>query len=82
LEMGQPEDAIPWLKMALKAKRYESYCFPQFNLGRAYEGMGRFDLALERYRLALNENPRYLQAAKALERVALKLVSPNPGPLA
>ena len=27
IELGQPDDAIPWLKMALKAKRYESYCF-------------------------------------------------------
>ena len=34
VEQGEPDEAIPWLRMALKAKRYESYCFPQFNLGR------------------------------------------------
>jgi len=27
LELGQFEDTIPWLHMALKAKRYESYCY-------------------------------------------------------
>lgn len=82
LEMGQPDDAIPWLKMALKAKRYESYCFPQFNLGRAYEGLGQLDKAMERYRSALNENPRYLQAAKALERVKQKIEASSTTPMA
>lgn len=73
IELEQPDDAIPWLRMALKAKRYESYCFPYFNLGRVYEGLGQLDKALEYYRSALNENPRYLQAAKAAERVKQKM---------
>jgi tetratricopeptide (TPR) repeat protein len=73
LEQGQPEDAIPWLHMALKAKRYESYCFPHFNLGRVYEGMERLEMALEHYRRALQENAGYGAAARAIERIEAKL---------
>jgi tetratricopeptide (TPR) repeat protein len=72
LELGQYEDAIPWLRMALKAKRYESYCYPHFNLGRAYEAQDQLEEALEHYRSALGENAGYALAAKAVERVKLK----------
>lgn len=82
IELGQSDDAIPWLKMALKAKRYESYCFPQFNLGRVYEGLEQLDMALKHYRSALNENPRYAQAAKAVERVKRKLEAHHTAPTA
>jgi tetratricopeptide (TPR) repeat protein len=72
LEMGQFEDAVPWLHMALKAKRYESYCYPHFNLGRAFEAQDRLDEALEHFQSALQENPGYALAAKAVERVQEK----------
>jgi|ERR1035438_790336 tetratricopeptide (TPR) repeat protein len=78
LEQGEPDEAIPWLHMALKAKRYESYCFPQFNLGRVFEAKGQFDKSLEHYRHALEENPTYAPAAKAVERVKEKLTARNP----
>ncbi|MBK8792958.1 MAG: tetratricopeptide repeat protein [Holophaga sp.] len=73
LEMGQLDDAVPWLRMALKAKRYESYCFPHFNLGRVFEGLDKLDVALEHYRKALDENPGYVAAVKAIERVKARL---------
>jgi tetratricopeptide (TPR) repeat protein len=73
LEMGQPEDSVPWLRMALKAKRYESYCFPHFNLGRVHEGLENLEEALRHYRSALDENPGYALAAKAVERVKNKI---------
>jgi len=72
------DEAIPWLRMALKAKRYESYCFPHFNLGRVYEAKDQLDKALEHFRHALEENPRYALAAKAVERVKEKLLARNP----
>lgn len=69
LEMGAPEDAIPWLRMALKAKRYENTCFPHYNLGRIHEGRGEPALARAEYQAALAQNPGYAPAAKALERL-------------
>jgi len=78
VEQDEPDEAIPWLRMALKAKRYESYCFPHFNLGRVYEAKGQLDKALEHFRQALEENPRYALAAKAVERVKGKLVVRKP----
>ncbi len=78
LEQNEPDEAIPWLRMALKAKRYESYCFPHFNLGRVFEAKGQLEKALEHFRHALEENPRYALAAKAVERVKGKLTVRNP----
>lgn len=78
LEQGEPDDAIPWLRMALKAKRYESYCFPHFNLGRVFEAKGQLEQALEHFRKAIEENPRYALAAKAVERVKNKLAARKP----
>ncbi len=73
LEIGSPEDAVPWLRMALKARRYENYCFPHYNLGRILEGQGRLEEALVEYRQACGENPAYAAAAKAVDRVQAKL---------
>lgn len=75
LELGEPDDAIPWLRMALKAQRYESYCFPHFNLGRIFEAKGRLEEALNHYRSALAENPGYAPAVRAVERVRRALGS-------
>lgn len=77
IELDQADDAIPWLKMALKAKRYESFCFPHFNLGRVFEAQGKQEKALESYRAALNENPGYVLAAKAIERLKAKMGAPE-----
>jgi len=78
VEQGEPDEAIPWLRMALKAKRYESYCFPHFNLGRVFEAKEQLDKALEHFRASLDENPGYALAAKAVERVKEKLGARNP----
>ena len=80
LELDQPEDAVPWLRMALKAKRYESFCFPHFNLGRIFEADGRLEEALGHYRSALEANPDYALAAKAVDRVRTRLADKNGAP--
>ncbi|MBK9795145.1 MAG: tetratricopeptide repeat protein [Holophagaceae bacterium] len=78
VEQGEPDEAIPWLRMALKAKRYDSYCFPHFNLGRVFEAKEQLDKALEHFRASLDENPGYALAAKAVERVREKLGARKP----
>lgn len=76
LEMGQPEDAVPWLRMALKARRYESYCFPHYNLGRVFESQGQMEKALEHYRASVAENPSYTLAVRAVDRIQAMLGGP------
>ena len=36
IEKGEFDEAIPWLERALQSRRYESYHYPHYNLGRAY----------------------------------------------
>ena len=66
IEMGRPKEAFPWLEKALRSRRYESYFFPYFNLGRACERLGQWDKALECYKDALALSLRYAAAAQAL----------------
>lgn len=73
IEKGQVEDAIPWFEKALQAPRYESYCFPHFNLGRVYERKGNVGRALREYRQALNENPQHVGALQAVRRLIAQL---------
>jgi tetratricopeptide (TPR) repeat protein len=82
VELDQPDDAIPWLRMALKAKRYDSYCFPYFNLGRIFEIKEDLPRALEHYQAALRENPAYVLAIKAIERIHARLAPHDPAPSA
>jgi len=69
IEEGKFDDAIPWLEKATTAKRYESYCYPHYNLGRVWEKKGNWYRALESYQMALTENQNYTLARKALGRI-------------
>lgn len=69
IEKGQVDEAIPWFERALQAPRYESYCFPHFNLGRVHERKRRFRRALDEYKLAAEENPQHAGAARAVRRL-------------
>ena len=69
IELGRWEEAIPWLERATEAPRYEARVYPWTNLGRAYEHLGRVKEAIARYRKALEVEPRYLPAARALDRL-------------
>ena len=66
---GQVDEAIPWLKRALQAPRYESYCYPHMNLGRAYESKRDWLRAKDEYKKSLAENKEYVPAAQGLARI-------------
>jgi Tfp pilus assembly protein PilF len=66
---GQVDEAIPWLERALQAPRYESYCYPHMNLGRAYESKRDWLRAKDEYRKALAANKEYTPAAQGLARI-------------
>ncbi len=69
IELDRVQESIPWFERALQAPRYESYCFPHFNLGRVYERQRKFELARRSYRSALRENPRHVGAMQAVRRL-------------
>jgi len=69
IELGREDEAIEWFKKAFEAPRYESYCFPHFNLGRVYEKKGMFEKALAEYRAAQKENSQHRGAQSAVKRL-------------
>lgn len=70
---GDIYGCVKWFKRALLAPRYESYAYPHFNLGRAYEQRGRLIEAARHYELAIEERYDYKTAETALRRVQRKL---------
>ncbi|MCH7761546.1 tetratricopeptide repeat protein [candidate division TA06 bacterium] len=73
IEKGKWDEAVSWLEKATHAKRYESYCFPHMNLGRAWEHKGFWSRAKKAYKNALETNPDYLQAVTALHKLQAKM---------
>ena len=69
IQKGEVDAAIPWFERALQAPRYESYCYPHMNLGRAYEAKRDWLRAKEEFRKALAENRDYTPAAQGLARI-------------
>ena len=69
IEEGKLDEAIPWLEKAKSAKRYESYCFPHYNLGRVWEKKGDWTNAMACYVQAVKENPGYTLAKRAINQL-------------
>ena len=69
LQKGEVDEAIPWLERALEAPRYESYCYPHMNLGRAYEAKRDWNRAKKEFRAALHARPDYTPAKQGLVRI-------------
>lgn len=64
IQLGRYEEAITWLEIALKAKRYESSHYAIVNLGRAYELKGLWYEAVAEYKKAMEMAPDYEIAKK------------------
>ncbi len=69
IELGRPEEALDWLDRALQASRYENYCYPFYNLGRAHELLGQREEARRRYQDSFDEDPAFTPALLALRRI-------------
>ncbi|HEY9746850.1 MAG TPA: tetratricopeptide repeat protein [Oculatellaceae cyanobacterium] len=74
IAQGEYRAATPYLYQALKAKRYRAYHFAHFNLGRAKEYQGDYFNAYRHYRQALQIDPRYWIARRAIEQLNKRLV--------
>jgi len=73
IEKGRYDDAIPYLRQALKAKRYEALHYPHFNLGRALEKKGLWMEALGEYRESLRLQSNYRLAELSWYRLTALL---------
>jgi tetratricopeptide (TPR) repeat protein len=67
IDLGRPDEAIPWLKKAMQAKRYCCFQYPHFNLGRVLLMKGRLEEATRAFERALSYDPDYLPAREALQ---------------
>ena len=67
IELGQFDEAIPWLQQAVEARRYEPRHFPHYNMGRAYLGKEMYGKAMRCFQEAISVEPRYTLARQALE---------------
>jgi tetratricopeptide (TPR) repeat protein len=70
---GNFYDCVRWFKLAMAAPRYEARAYPHFNLACVYERRGKLLEAVKHYGLALDEQPNYIQAYKALRKLQKKL---------
>jgi Tfp pilus assembly protein PilF len=73
IERGAYDEALPWLEQALESRRYESYHFPHYNLGRAYAAKEMFGKARVHLEEALRLCPDYAPAKEELEKIRRRL---------
>lgn len=69
IELERYDEAIPWLKRAMEAARYESYHYPHLNLGRVYVKKGMFPEAIREFKRALEIEPRYTPARMEMAKL-------------
>ncbi len=69
IQLGRPEEAVPWLHKAIAAKRYCCYEFAHANLGRVLLSQGKIDEAKRSFERALSHNPEYVPAIAGLELI-------------
>lgn len=73
IEKGDFDEALPWLERALQSRRYDSYHFPHYNLGRVYMAQELYEKARKCFEKALKLCPGYTPAEESLEQLKRKL---------
>ena len=69
IALGRPKEAVPWLRKAMVAPRYEPRHFPHVNLARVHAKLGELDAAIGELRRALAIAPQYRPARAELHRL-------------
>ena len=69
IAQGKYDEAAPWLEKAIASKRYDSYHYPWYNLGRAYLAKELLNKARECFEKSLEIAPGYTLAQEALRKV-------------
>jgi tetratricopeptide (TPR) repeat protein len=69
IALGRHTEAVPWLRKAMVAERYEARHYPHVNLARVYVKLGHLDGAIAQLRVALAIAPHYRPARAELHRL-------------
>ncbi len=69
IKLGRHEAAIPWLRKAMAATRYEPRHYPHVNLARVYVRQGKIHDAIAELRQALAIEPAYPPARTEFHRL-------------
>jgi Tfp pilus assembly protein PilF len=69
IALGRHKDAVPWLRKAMGAPRYEPRHYPHVNLARVLVRLGQFDAAIAQLRVALAIAPQYRPARAEVHRL-------------
>lgn len=70
IELGRPDEALPWLERAMRAPRYAARAYPYANLARARLMIGDVDGARRALHDALQVDPEYEPARELLRRLS------------
>ena len=73
IELDRWDEAAPYFKKAIAARKYENREFAHFNLGRVYEHQGDWPRAIACYQVAVRINWDYHQARLAARLLIGKL---------
>jgi tetratricopeptide (TPR) repeat protein len=73
INLNRFDEAIPWLERATRARRYEAYHYPHYNLGRVYVSKGMLKKAMEEFEQALAIAPNYALAREAIDTIQQQL---------
>ena len=69
LDLGQIDEAGPWFRKAIAAKRYCCYQFAHANLARVLLAQGKIEEARASFERALEHDPEYLPALIGVELI-------------
>ncbi|MCH7915697.1 MAG: tetratricopeptide repeat protein [Deltaproteobacteria bacterium] len=67
MKLAREDEAVPYLEMAMRAKKYCCYQFPHFNMGIIFLKKKSYDKAREEFKKSLAIDPDYFPAREALK---------------
>jgi Tfp pilus assembly protein PilF len=77
IELGRPDEAIPWLQRAMRAPRYEPRHFPHLNLARVHILGNRLTDAVRELRAVLEFEPGHMGARAQIRDLHRRLAMMN-----
>jgi Tfp pilus assembly protein PilF len=77
IELGRPDDAVPWLERAKRAPRYEPRHFPHLNLARVRILQNRLHEAIGELKSVLDIEPGHAGAREQIRELHRRLAMLN-----